>query len=153
MSERNLWQRYCRNRAGLFGLGLFAVVALAAVFGPMLYTTDPWAFVARPFLWPGDRLGFPLGSDYMGRDVLSGLLHGARVSLVIGLAATAAALGIGVLVGALAGYFRGWIDDALMRITETFQTIPNFIFAIVLVAIFTPTIEIIVLTRCRKAYI
>ena len=146
MSERNVWQRYCRNRPGLFGLVLFAVVGLAAVFGPMLHTTDPWAFVARPFLWPGDRLGFPLGSDYMGRDVLAGLLHGARVSLMIGLAATTAALGIGVLVGALAGYFRGWIDDVLMRITETFQTIPNFIFAIVLVAIFKPTIETIVLT-------
>lgn len=146
MGERNIWQRYRRNRAGLLGLGLFAVVLLAAVFGPMIHATDPWAFVARPFLWPGDRLAVPLGSDYMGRDVLAGLLHGARVSLMIGLAATAAALGIGVLVGALAGYFRGWTDDVLMRITETFQTIPNFILAIVLVAIFKPTIETIVLT-------
>jgi peptide/nickel transport system permease protein len=146
MSERTFWRRYCRNRAGLFGLGLFVVVALAAVFGPILDPTDPWAFVARPFLWPGNRLDFPLGSDYMGRDVLAGLIHGARVSLLIGLAATAAALGIGILIGALAGYFRGWIDDVLMRITEVFQTIPNFIFAIVLVAIFKPTIETIVLT-------
>jgi peptide/nickel transport system permease protein len=146
MNDRNFWRRYCRNRSGLVGLGLFAVVVLAAVFGPMLDTTDPWAFVARPFLWPGDRLQVPLGSDYMGRDVLTGLLHGARVSLMVGLAATAAALGIGVLVGAVAGYFRGWTDDVLMRITETFQTIPNFIFAIVLVAIFKPTIETIALT-------
>jgi peptide/nickel transport system permease protein len=146
VAERNIWQRYRRNRAGLLGLGLFAVVLLAAVFGPMFHATDPWAFVARPFVWPGDRLAVPLGSDYLGRDVLAGLLHGARVSLMIGLAATAAALGIGVLVGALAGYFRGWTDDVLMRITETFQTIPNFILAIVLVAIFKPTIETIMLT-------
>ena len=82
----------------------------------------------------------------MGRDVLAGLIHGARVSLLIGVTATAAALGIGLLVGALAGYFRGWIDDVLMRFTEVFQTIPNFIFVIVLVAIFKPTIETIVVT-------
>ena len=146
MSEPRFWQRYRRNRAALFGLGLFVIVVLAGFFGPVLHQTDPWAFVTRPFLWPGDRAAFPLGSDYMGRDVLAGLIHGARVSLLIGIAATAAALGIGLVVGALAGYFRGWIDDVLMRFTEVFQTIPNFVFVIVLVAIFKPTIETIVAT-------
>ena len=146
MSGQNFWQRYRRNRAALFGLGFFVIVVLAGFFGPVFHQTDPWAFVTRPFLWPGDRIAFPFGSDYMGRDVLAGLIHGARVSLLIGVAATAAALGIGLLVGALAGYFRGWIDDALMRFTEMFQTIPNFIFVIVLVAIFNPTIETIVVT-------
>ena len=146
MSEQSFWQRYRRNRAALVGFGLFVIVVLAGFFGPVLYQTDPWAFVTRPFLWPGDRTDFPLGSDYMGRDVLAGLIHGARVSLLIGIAATAAALGIGLLVGALAGYFRGWIDDVLMRFTEVFQTIPNFIFVIVLVAIFKPRIETIVVT-------
>ena len=146
MSEQRFWQRYRRNRAALFGLGLFIIVVLVGFFGPVLHQTDPWAFVTRPFLWPGDRATFPLGSDYMGRDVLAGLIHGARVSLLIGIAATAAALGIGLVVGALAGYFRGWIDDVLMRFTEVFQTIPNFVFVIVLVAIFKPTIETIVAT-------
>ena len=146
MSEQSFWQRYRRNRAALVGFVLFVIVVLAGFFGPVLYQTDPWAFVTRPFLWPGDRTDFPLGSDYMGRDVLAGLIHGARVSLLIGIAATAAALGIGLLVGALAGYFRGWIDDVLMRFTEVFQTIPNFIFVIVLVAIFKPKIETIVVT-------
>jgi len=81
----------------------------------------------------------------MGRDVLAGLIHGAWVSLLIGLAATAASVGIGTTVGALAGYFGGWVDDALMRLTEVFQTIPNFIFVIVLVTIFKPAIRTIVL--------
>jgi peptide/nickel transport system permease protein len=81
----------------------------------------------------------------MGRDVLAGLIHGAYVSLIVGLAASAAAMGIGVTIGAVAGYFRGWIDDALMRLTEVFQTVPNFIFVIVLVAIFKPSIGKIVL--------
>ena len=72
-------------------------------------------------------------------------MHGSRVSLLIGLAATAAALGIGVTVGAVAGYFRGWPDDLLMRITELFQTIPTFLLAVVLVAIFKPSMLTIIL--------
>ena len=142
---RIFWRRYQRNRAAVFGFGLFAVVAATAIVGPPLYRTDPWSLVTRPFLWPGERPGHPLGSDAMGRDVLAGLIHGARVSLIIGVTATAAAIGIGVSIGAVAGYFRGWVDDMLMRITEVFQTIPNFIFAIVLVAIFKPSIRTIVL--------
>jgi peptide/nickel transport system permease protein len=145
MEARTFWQRYRGNRGAVLGLGLFALVAATAIVGPLVYRTDPWALVTRPFLWPGDRAGFPLGSDAMGRDVLAGLIHGAYVSLIVGLAASAAAMGIGVTIGAVAGYFRGWIDDALMRLTEVFQTVPNFIFVIVLVAIFKPSIGKIVL--------
>jgi peptide/nickel transport system permease protein len=145
METRTLWQRYRGNRGAVLGLALFALVATTAVVGPLVYRTDPWALVTRPFLWPGDRAEFPLGSDAMGRDVLAGLIHGAYVSLIVGLAASAAAMGIGVTIGAVAGYFRGWIDDALMRLTEVFQTVPNFIFVIVLVAIFKPSIGKIVL--------
>jgi peptide/nickel transport system permease protein len=145
MPRRDLWQRYRKNRAALLGLSVFGAVAVTALAGPLLYTSDPWALATRPFLWPGDQRSFPLGSDAMGRDVLAGLIHGAWVSLLIGLAATAASVGIGTTVGALAGYFRGWVDDALMRLTEVFQTIPNFIFVIVLVTIFKPAIRTIVL--------
>jgi peptide/nickel transport system permease protein len=145
MPRRDLWQRYRKNRAALLGLSVFGAVAMTAIVGPLLYTSDPWALATRPFLWPGDQRSFPLGSDAMGRDVLAGLIHGAWVSLLIGLAATAAAVGIGTTVGALAGYFSGWVDDALMRLTEVFQTIPNFIFVIVLVTIFKPAIRTIVL--------
>jgi peptide/nickel transport system permease protein len=145
MEARTFWQRYRANRGAVLGLGLFALVAATAIVGPLVYRTDPWALVTRPFLWPGDRAGFPLGSDAMGRDVLAGLIHGAYVSLIVGLAASAAAMGLGVTIGAVAGYFRGWIDDALMRLTEVFQTVPNFIFVIVLVAIFKPSIGKIVL--------
>ena len=94
---------------------------------------------------PGEEAAHPLGSDLLGRDILRGIVHGARVSLLIGLSATVAALGIGVTVGACAGYFRGWVDDALMRVTELFQTIPNFLLAIVLVALFRASLATIVL--------
>jgi peptide/nickel transport system permease protein len=145
MPRRDLWQRYRKNRAAVLGLGVFGAVAATAILGPLFYRRDPWAFATRPFLWPGSRPEFPLGSDAMGRDVLAGVIHGAWVSLLIGLTATAASVGIGMTIGAFAGYFRGWADDALMRFTEVFQTIPNFIFVIVLVAIFKPSIRTIVL--------
>ena len=144
MRGSHLWRRYRRNRAAVLGLGLFALVALTAILGPFLYPADPFAMVTRPFLWPGDRASSPLGSDNMGRDVLAGIVHGALVSLMIGVAATTAAVGLGAVLGAVAGYSRGWVDDALMRVTEIFQTIPNFIFVVVLVAIFKPSIRTIV---------
>jgi peptide/nickel transport system permease protein len=81
----------------------------------------------------------------MGRNVAAGLMHGAWVSLLIGLVSTSVALLIGVPLGAIAGYYGGWIDDVLMRITEFFQTIPNFALAIVLVAIMQPSVTSIVL--------
>ena len=144
MARSAVWRRYRRNRAAVLGLGVFAVVVLTATLGPLLYPADPFALVTRPFLWPGDRAGYPLGSDYMGRDVLAGIVHGAYVSLMIGTAATAAAVGLGAALGAVAGYSRGWVDDALMRLAEIFQTIPNFIFVVVLVAIFKPSIQTII---------
>jgi len=142
---REFWRRYRRKTSAVIGLGLLLGVLLVAVFGPLLVSGDPWEIVVRPFLWPGEDTAYPLGSDTLGRDILSGIVHGARVSLMIGLAATAAALGIGVTVGAVAGYYRGWPDDVLMRITEVFQTIPTFLLAVVLVAIFKPSMITIIL--------
>lgn len=133
-------QRYFQSRTGVIGLFILTFIVLMAVFGPMIYPIDPWDMVSRPLQWPSFGAEAPLGSDILGRDVLSGLVNGARVSLLIGVSATAAAVTIGVTVGALAGYFRGSIDDILMRVTEVFQTIPNFLFVIVLVAVFRPSV-------------
>lgn len=143
IARATFWQRFCRYPTAVVGLVILVLVMAVAFVGPIVYGGDPWAMVAAPFIWPGQDPAYPLGSDSMGRDVLSGLIHGARVSLFIGVAATSAAVLIGVLVGSAAGYFRGLIDDALMRFTEVFQTIPNFLFAIVLVAIFQPSITVI----------
>ena len=82
---------------------------------------------------------FLFGTDSLGRDLAAGLVHGARTSLLIAILATLAAVAFGTLVGAVAGFYGGFIDDALMRVTEFFQTIPSFIFAIVLVAILAPS--------------
>jgi peptide/nickel transport system permease protein len=89
-------------------------------------------------------MGMLLGSDSLGRDVAAGIAHGAIVSLGVGAVSTIAALGIGVTLGAVAGYAGGWLDDALMRLTEFFQTVPSFVLAVVLVAIFQPSLTSVV---------
>jgi peptide/nickel transport system permease protein len=86
-----------------------------------------------------------LGTDQLGRDVAAGLAHGARTSLLLALLATLVSLLVGTLIGCFSGYYGGWVDQLLMRITEFFQTIPSFVFAIVLVAIMQPSIESIVI--------
>jgi peptide/nickel transport system permease protein len=145
IARLTFWQRFRRNRMAVFGLVVLSLVVAVALVGPPLYGADPWAMVAGPFLWPGQDPAHPLGSDNAGRDVLGGLIYGARVSLIIGVASTSAAVTIGVMIGSVAGYFRGFIDDALMRFTEVFQTIPHFLFVIVLVAIFQPSTTVLCL--------
>ena len=135
---------FCRNRGAVFGIVVLLVVVAVAAAAPLLYPTSPWRMVQRPFLEPFAMPGFPLGTDTVGRDVAAGLAHGALVSLLVGLVSTLAALLIGVPVGALAGYFGGLVDDVLMRLTEFFQTVPSFALAIVIVAIFQPSIVSIV---------
>ncbi len=125
------------------GVSVLSMIVLCAIFGPMLYPIDPWDMDATPLLLPGEDWRHFLGTDAMGRDVVAGLIHGARTSLIIGFFGAAFALMIGITIGSLSGYFRGWVDDLLMRITEIYQTIPIFIFLIVLVAIFGPKLSTI----------
>jgi peptide/nickel transport system permease protein len=140
---RDFWKRFSRNKGAVVGLLILVVVFATAMLGPFLFPASPWEMAGAPFQRPFDP-EFPLGTDTLGRDILSGIVHGARVSLLIGFIATLVAVLIGVVLGALAGYYGGIIDDLLMRFTEFFQTIPSFVFAVVLVAIFTPSITSIV---------
>lgn len=131
-------RRYARNRAAVGGLvAIVAIVAMAAV-GPFVHPIDPFDMVGRPYSPPFGE--FPLGTDVSGRDILAGLIRGAPVSLLIGVAASLGATLVGVALGAIAGYYGGLIDDAIMRVTEFFLTIPSFILAVVLVAIFSPSV-------------
>ena len=142
---RRLWPILRRNPGGLIGFAILAVVIAVALFGPLFFPTSPWRMVQRPFLPPFTLAKLPLGTDALGRDVLAGMVYGARVSLLVGLVSTLAALVVGIPLGAVAGYFGGRIGDALMRFTEFFQTVPSFALAIVLVAILQPSIVSIVL--------
>lgn len=142
---KEFWTRFRYNRGAVIGLAILAVVIATAIAAPFLFPTSPWKMVQRPFLPPLTQDGLPLGTDALGRDVLAGLAHGAYVSLLVGLVSTVVALAIGVPVGALAGYFVGRVDDALMRFTEFFQTIPSFALAIVLLAIFQPSLIFVII--------
>jgi peptide/nickel transport system permease protein len=140
---RAFWARFSRSRAAVVGLVFFAIVVLVALFGPHLYPGGPFQFVAKPFEPPG--AGHLFGTDMLGRDVAAGIVYGARTSLMIGLTSTAAAILFGAIVGAIAGYYGTWVDEALMRWTEIFQTIPFFVFAILLVAVLAPSVKSVIL--------
>jgi len=139
---RTFWRRFVTSRAALIGAVILSLIVLVAATAPIAFPGSPFRQVGRPFLAPfGEHL---FGTDQLGRDVAAGVAHGARTSLIIGVLATAVAVLLGTLVGGCAGYYGGSTDDVLMRSTEFFQTIPTFLFVIVLVAIITPSIKSIV---------
>ena len=141
----DFWRRFRRNKGAVVGLVILLIVVLVAALAPMLYSYSPWSMVQRPFLPPFDREGFWFGTDTLGRDIGAGLAFGAQISLLVGVVSTMVALAIGVMLGAFAGYYGGLLDQALMRFTEFFQTIPSFALAIVLVAILQPsTVSLII---------
>ena len=139
-------RRYLRNPAAMTGTILLLLIVLMALAAPYLYPGDPLDMVAQPLLWPGQDTQYWLGTDSLGRDMLAGILHGARASLLIGVAAAAIGLSIGILIGACAGYFGGRIDSALVRLMELFQATPSFLLMIVIISIVPPTIAVIALT-------
>jgi peptide/nickel transport system permease protein len=134
-----------RNPSFLVGLAILLTVIGIALTADRLFPGDPQDMVGTPALWPGQDAEFPLGTDSLGRDVASGLAHGARVSLLVGISAAAIGLAIGTLIGAVSGYFGGWTDTFLVRLTELFQTVPTFLLVIVIVAIGQPSATVIAL--------
>lgn len=141
---REVVQMFVANRAAVAASAVLLCVVLAAFFGPMLYPTDPFEMVWAPFTPPGVD-GFVLGTDYLGRDMLAGLLNGGRVSLTIGLVAALMSVFIGITLGALAGFYRGLVEEVLMRITEFFQVLPTLLFSMVIVALFGASLTVITL--------
>ena len=137
-----IWLMFIANRAALAAMVVLISIVLAAIFGPFFYPTDPFEMVWAPFTPPGTD-GFILGTDYLGRDLLAGLLHGGRVSITIGLVAALMSVFIGISFGAFAGYYRGYVEEILMRITEFFQVLPTLLFSMVIVALFGASLQII----------
>lgn len=139
-----------REAAGIFlqrpsavvGLAMLVAIVGGAMLGPVLLDVDPFDIVAAPLTSPGSSEAW-LGSDQQGRDVLIGLIHGGRATLAVGAVAAGIAVLIGITIGALAGYFGGVIDDALMRFAEFFQVLPALLFAMVVATLFSPTLLVI----------
>lgn len=134
-----LWRRFLRNTPATVGLVVLSAICAVALLAPLVYPGDPFAIVGKPFEPPFGVI--LLGTDQLGRDVAAGIARGAITSLMIGIVATVCAMLIGVVVGGAAGYFGGTTDTLLMRATEAFQTVPAFIFAIVLVAVLSPSLR------------
>lgn len=122
----------------LLGLAVLLAVILMALTADLLYPGNPFRMVARPNL-PPMSADYLLGTDMLGRDLTAALVHGSRVTLTIAGFATLLAVVIGTVVGAVSGYYGALVDDATMRVTEFFQAIPSFLFAIVLVAVVSPS--------------
>ena len=132
---------YLRSPAALIGSAILLGVLFMGLGAPFFYPQDPLGLAGRPLQWPGDNPRFLLGTDPSGRDIAAQLFHGARISLLIGFVATSIAVMIGIAIGSLAGFYGGITDTVLMRVTEAYQTLPNFLLLLVLVAVFGSTIE------------
>jgi peptide/nickel transport system permease protein len=128
------------------------LLCLTALAAPLLAPGDPLALAGRPLLPPFTDPALPLGTDRLGRDLLAGLIHGARVSLLVGLSAATAATLLGLLVGTLSGYAGGWTDVLLMRLTDTVKTVPNFVLALALVSVIGPSLGSVILAIAVTAW-
>ena len=140
---REAWTMFRRNKPAMAGLALLILIILATLYGALFYGGDPYEIVWAPHEPPGATPEFPLGTDYLGRDLMAGLLTGGGPTLAVGAAAALLTMLIGVTIGALAGYFGGAIDNLLMRFTEFFQVLPALLFAMVLVTLFSPSLTMI----------
>lgn len=138
-------RRFVRNPTALGGLLFLTMITVLALLAPWLYPGDPLAMEADALLWPGQDWHYPLGTDVLGRDVMAGVVHGGRVSLLVGLLASLFGVSLGLGIGALAGYRGGRVDYALQRLIEIFQTMPSFVLLVALVAIAQPSVPTLVL--------
>lgn len=137
------WHYFSASRGALIGLGVLLLIVLAAILAPLVAPHAPNAqyrdaTLLPPFWQEGGRAGFLLGTDAVGRDIFSRLLYGARFSLFIGVVVISIALSSGIVLGLIAGFFRGWIDTLIMRIMDVILAFPSLLLALVLVAILGP---------------
>ncbi|MBL4646977.1 MAG: dipeptide ABC transporter permease DppC [Hyphomicrobiales bacterium] len=137
------WHYFSQNRGAVIGLVVFALLILIAVFAQWVAPYDPnfqhRGFLLAPPFWAEEgSLDFLLGTDAVGRDILSRLIHGARFSLFIGIFVVTISLSGGILIGLIAGYFGGWIDTAIMRVMDVVLAFPSLLLALVLVAVLGP---------------
>ena len=140
---REFWTYFSANKGAVLGLVVVVFVLLVALLAPWLAPHPPnitnnAVFLKPPAWQQGGLWAYPLGTDAIGRDILSRLMHGARLSLVIGLAVVTLSVLIGTVLGLLAGFFRGLFEIAIMRLMDIILTLPSLLLAIVIVAILGP---------------
>lgn len=137
------WFYFRQNRGAVIGMWVFLALVFVAVFAQVIAPHDPTqqfrdALLAPPVWQEGGRADFLLGTDAVGRDMLSRLIYGAQYSLFIGIVVVAIALIGGIFVGLLAGFFGGWVDTVIMRVMDVILAFPSLLLALVLVAVLGP---------------
>ncbi|WP_457582349.1 ABC transporter permease subunit [Ensifer canadensis] len=137
------WYYFSENRGAVIGLVFFLFLVLLAIFAPIIAPHDPTAqyrdAVLIPPVWQeGGRAEFLLGTDAVGRDMLSRLIYGTQFSLFVGVIVTTLSLVGGIFIGVIAGYFRGWVDTVIMRVMDIILAFPSLLLALVLVAVLGP---------------
>ncbi|MGX1098961.1 ABC transporter permease [Amorphus sp. MBR-141] len=141
---RTFLRRFLRSPEGMLGLVVLLLIAAIALCAPLVFPGDPLAIAGRPLLAPFADPRFPLGTDQLGRDLAAELMHGARTSLLVGISAAVAAIVVGSLVGTVAGFFGGLVDEAMMRVVDAFQIVPGFLLALAFVSVTGPSLAVIV---------
>jgi peptide/nickel transport system permease protein len=139
MRQREFWARLKRNRMAMTGLGLVLGLFVVSIFAPWLAPYDPNHIDLKQVLMAPSQAHL-LGTDTLGRDVFSRIIFGSRVSLKVGFVAVGLATLIGLLVGALAGYYGGWVDSALMRLVDLMLCFPAFFLILAVIAVLEPSI-------------
>lgn len=139
------WSYFSENRGAVIGMVFFVCVVLIAIFADLIAPHAPnhqyrEAFLQPPFWQDGGSLRFPLGTDAVGRDLLSRLIYGSRFSLFIGCIVVSVSLFVGIFLGLCAGFFRGKIDTAIMRVMDVVLAFPSLLLALVLVALLGPSL-------------
>lgn len=144
------WMRLLlKSKAGTFGFIIVLAITLVAIFAPYLAPHDPNminpSMMLKPPVWvEGGSSEHILGTDNLGRDMLSRIIYGSQISLAVGVSAVAFAGVIGVFVGLVAGYYGGFIDNLLMRIVDSFLAIPTILFALVFLSVFGPSVPTLI---------
>jgi peptide/nickel transport system permease protein len=137
--KREFWPRFRRNRLALSGLILVLSLFFISLLAPWLAPYDPNFIDIKAILMPPSNL-HPMGTDSLGRDVLSRIIYGSQISLKVGFVAVGLATIIGVLLGAVAGYYGGWVDNLLMRLVDLMLCFPTFFLILAVIAVLEPSI-------------
>ena len=145
-------RRFLATPEGAAGATILGVLVLIALLAPLLFPQDPLSIAGPPLLRPFTDWSLPLGTDRLGRDVLAGIVHGARTSIAVAMAAAVASIVVGAIVGTIAGFASGLIDEALMRVVDAFQTVPGFLLALAFVSIVGPSLAVVVIAIALSAW-
>lgn len=147
-----LIQNFIKTPEGIVGIIILSTLITLALSAPIIAPGDPLRIAGRALAAPFSDPSLPLGTDRLGRDVLSGIIHGARTSLLVGAAAALAAIAIGLMIGLVAGFCGGIVDEVLMRVVDAFQIVPGFLLALAFVSVMGASLPVVVMAIALGAW-